>query len=231
MNKLIFLLLCAHGAQASFAEITPAEFLTKHHLPLLVKVSADSDLRIKLLRGGKIVGENKNFGTILGSWQTSKMTLVASFTIKQGANITNKEIRYEMKLLPNPQLASGYEMRIDGVGIEFTHLEEQVLDVNLPVVSGALKDKCLRLLAALAEAARSQGGPLALPGGEQRHSFKVDGAGMLNAQYVQNGVFVEGSIGLISDTKWDCLYNARFILDLKQNTCGVDSFRLNHCAQ
>ncbi len=231
MNKLILLLVCSLTGITAFAEPTPAEFLSKHHLPLLVKVSADSDLRIKLLRGGKIVGENKNFGTILGSWQTSKMSLVASFTIKQGANITNKEIRYEMKLLPNPKLASGYEMRIDGVGIEFTHLEEMVLDVNMPVISNALKEKCLRLLGALAEAARTQGGPLALPYGEQLHSFKVDGPGRLNAQYVQNGVFVEGSIDLISDSKWDCLYNARFILDLKQNTCGVDSFRLNHCAQ
>lgn len=231
MNKLFWLLLYALVARPGFADTTPAEFLSQHHLPLLVKVAADSDLRIKLLRGGKIVGENTRFGTVLGSWQTSKTSLVLSYTVKSGANSTSKEVRYEMKLTPNSRLASGYELRVDNTPIEFTQREEQVLDVNFPKISEALYGKCLRLLNALAEAARSQGGPLALPGGEQRHHFKLDGAGRLNAQYVQNGVFVEGAIGLIADTKWDCLYNARFILDLKQDTCGVDSFSLNHCAQ
>lgn len=231
MNKLFLLLLCAFMARPGFAETTPAEFLSHHHLPLLVKVSADSDLRIKLLRGGKIVGENTRFGTVLGSWQTSKTSLVLSYTVKSGANSDSKQVRYEMKLMPRPELASGFELRIDNTPIEFTQREEQVLDVNFPKITEALYGKCLRLLSALAEAARSQGGPLALPGGEQSHRFKLDGPGKLNAQYVQNGVFVEGAIGLLSDTKWDCLYNARFILDLKQNTCGVDSFSLNHCAQ
>lgn len=231
MNKLTLLLVGALAAQASFADITPAEFLSKQHLPLLVKVSSESDLRIKLLRGGKIVGENKRFGTVLGSWQSSKTTLVLSYTVKSGASSESREVRYEMKLLPKPALASGHELQINDTPIEFTQREEQVLDVNFPKLPEAIYGKCLRLLNALAEAARSQGGPLALPGGEQRHSFKVEGTGMLNAKYVQNGVFVEGSIGLISDTKWDCLYNARFILDPKQQTCGVDSFSLNHCAQ
>jgi hypothetical protein len=231
MNKLFFALLCAFTANTVFAAPTPAEFLIHNHLPLLVKVSADSDLRIKLLRGGKIVGESTRFGTVLGSWQSSKTTLVLNYTVKSGASSENKEIRYSMKLVPKPEYASGFELRINETRLEFTQREEQVLDVNFPKISDELKAKCQQLLGTLGEAARSQGGPLALPGNEQRHSFKVDGPGRLNAQYVQNGVFLEGSLGLVSDSKWDCRYDARFILDLKQGTCGVDSFSLHHCAQ
>lgn len=231
MNKLILALFGPFIAGVALGAPTPAEFLSQHHLPLLVKVSADSDQRVKLLRGGKIVGEDNRHGIVMGSWQSSKTTLVVNYTVKSGALSEDKRARYDMKLIPRPGYASGYELLINDTPIEFTHREEQVLDVNIPKIPYELNNKCLELLSALAEASRSQGGPLALPKGEVRHRFKVDGSGRLTSKYVQNGLFLEGSIDLISDTKWDCLYNARFILDLKQNTCGVDSFSLNHCAQ
>lgn len=215
-------------AQSVLALPTPGDFLSHRHMPLLVRVSADSDLRIQLLRGGKVVSESSK--KTIGSWKVEQSTLKIKYKLGNAKIPAMKELSYDLKIIPNTAVASGAELKVNGVGLQFTNDEEQILDVNFSGISEALKGKCTALQKSLATSAASEGGPLGSPGPDRAGKFTVSDGG-LSSTYVQNGVKADGSISIVSENGWDCSYRSRFIVDEKLFTCGVVSFVLHHCAK
>ena len=225
--KYAVLIMALFSASPVYALPTPGEFLSHHHMPLLVRVSADSDLRIKLLRGGKVEGESSK--KTIGSWRVEQSTLKIKAKLVDGKVAATKEFYYELKLIPDTTLASRAKLEVNGAKIQHTYEDDLILDVNFHGLSEASEAKCIALQNSLALTAASQGGPLGSYGSEGARKFSVSG-GRLISSFVQNGVRADGSISLVSENGWDCYYRSRFIVNEKLATCGVVSFVLEHCA-
>lgn len=176
--------------------------------------------------------EHESDRTITGSWHARNDSLSIKYSIKKPKSpAEKKELNYQLKLVPKAELAAKYVLLIQDRPLVFTHDEELILDTHLPAVTDELKAKCLKLLNQVAEASLATDQNIFASDEASSGKFKVQDDAVIGAIYVKNGLTVEASIGLISDKGWDCLYRSRFSVNLKNKTCGLTSFTLDHCAQ